>query len=245
MNLLVLTYHYFHHDTPRGVKRGDEAFSMGFDTLNNHCREITETGFTIIVPETISDRGQYRGDPDRQILITIDDGHQSVLETADIFLKFKITPVLNVIPGLVGHDFYMDWPNLRHLATHGFSIQSHSMSHHDLTRLNDMELKAELEKSKKSIEDNIGTEVTMLASPMGRIDGRVAGAALETGYRVIMTSFAGINTDIDDLKFLRRFQVKRGRRNLGVRRYFSPVSGVRLVGTAKNAAKSIRRRLSR
>jgi hypothetical protein len=108
-----------------------------------------------------------------------------------------------------------------------------------------MELKAELNESKKSIEDNIGTEVTMLAVPMGRIDNRVVDTAIETGYGVIMTSFTGINTDIDDLKFLRRFQVKQSRRRLRPRRYFSPVSGVRLVGKAKNVAKNIRRKLSR
>jgi peptidoglycan/xylan/chitin deacetylase (PgdA/CDA1 family) len=119
------------------------------------------------------------------------------------------------------------------------------MSHHDLTQLSDMELKAELEKSKKSIEDNIGTEVTMLAAPLGRIDDRVVDSALEAGYVVIMTSFTGINTDIDDLKYLKRFQIKSDRRSLRVYRYFSPISGVRLIGTAKNIAKKIRRKMSR
>lgn len=245
MNLLVLTYHYFHTDLPRGVKRGDESFSVRYNVLENHCRELAASGYNIISPAAIADRSQYRGETDRQILVTIDDGHLSVLETADTFAKFDITPVLNVIPALAGKDLYLDWPNLRHLATRGFSIQSHSMSHHDLTRLNDMELRAELEESKKIIEDNIGTKVTMLAAPMGRIDRRVADTARDAGYRVVMTSFTGINTDIDDLRFLKRFQVKRGRRNLDVRRYFSPVSAVRLVGTAKNTVKKIRRKLSR
>ncbi len=245
MNLLVLTYHYFHTESPRGVKRGDEPFSIRYDVLENHCRELAASGYGIISPANIADRSQYRGEPDRQVLLTIDDGHQSVLETVDIFVKHDIAPVLNIIPALVGQDFYMDWPNLRHLATHGFSIQSHSMSHYDLTRLNDMELRAELEESKKSIEDNIGAEATMLAAPMGRIDRRVVDTALDAGYRVIMTSFTGINTDIDDLKFLRRFQVKHRRRDLDVRRYFSPASGVRLIGAAKNTVKKIRRKLSR
>ncbi len=85
----------------------------------------------------------------------------------------------------------------------------------------------------------------MLAAPMGRIDGRVADAALETGYRVVMTSFTGINTDIDDLKFLRRFQVKRNRHELKPGAYFSPVSRVRIVGRAKDMAKKIQGKLSR
>ncbi len=247
MNLLVLTYHYFHRkgSSPAGVKPGDESFSVDLETLEIHCREMATPEYRLIAPDTIADRPQYREEPDRQILVTIDDGHRSVLEAEELFVKSGIDPVLNVIPGMVGQEHYLDWANLRHLAANGFSVQSHSMSHHDLTKLNDMELAAELEQSKKIIEDNVGMPVTMMAAPMGRIDARVAAAAMEAGYRVVMTSFTGINTDIDDLKFLKRFQVKRRRGPKGWRDYFSPVSKVRIIGAAKNTAKKLRNRITK
>lgn len=241
MNLLVLTYHYFHRKgtAPLGVKPGDEAFSVELDTLEIHCREMAMPDYRLISPADIADRAQYRGEPDRQILVTIDDGHLSVLDAEELFVKSGVNPVLNVIPSLVGQEHYLDWANLRHLAAGGFSIQSHSMSHHDLTRLNDMELAAELEQSKKIIEDNIGLPVTMMAAPMGRIDSRVVAAAIAAGYRVVMTSFTGLNTDIDDLKFLKRFQVKRNRGPKGWDNYFRPLSGIRIVGTLKNMIKKL------
>jgi len=228
-----------------GVKAGDEPFSVDLETLESHCREMATSDYRLITPTDITDRAQYRGEPERQILVTIDDGHRSVLDAEETFVKAGISPILNVIPSLVGQEHYLDWAHLRHLATSGFSIQSHSMSHHDLTRLNDMELSAELEQSKKIIEDNIGMPVTMMAAPMGRIDSRVAGAALKAGYQVVMTSFTGLNTDIDDLKFLKRFQVKRNRGPKGWHDYFSPMSKVRLIGAAKNMAKRIRSRLTK
>ena len=243
MNLLVLTYHYFHKDSPWGIKRGDESFSVDLESLDYHCRAMAQSGIRLITPSAIADRAQYRGDPDRQIIVTIDDGHRSMMDAEEIFIKHAVSPILNVIPSLVGQENYLDWAHLRHLATRGFSIQSHSVSHHDLTRLNDLELSAELEQSKKIIEDNIGVPVTMIAAPMGRIDDRVTQAALNQGYQVVMTSFTGINTDIDDLKFLKRFQVKRNRGSRGWDDYFSPASRVRLVGAAKNMAKKIRSRL--
>ena len=233
--------------------------------MTSHSRSISKhwnfsaARWPVARPDTtIVDRAQYRGDPDRQILVTIDDGHQSVLDAEEIFVKYAVSPVLNVIPSLVGQEHHLDWATLRHLATRGFSIQSHSMSHHDLTRLSDLELSAELEQSnffmpmdiselqsKKIIEDNIGMPVTMVAAPMGRIDGRVVQAALKAGYQVIMTSFTGINTDIDDLKYLRRFQVKRTRGRRGWDDYFRSISGVRMIGAAKNTAKKIRSRLTK
>jgi peptidoglycan/xylan/chitin deacetylase (PgdA/CDA1 family) len=118
------------------------------------------------------------------------------------------------------------------------------MSHQNLTRLNDLELTAELEQSRKIIEDNIGLPVTMLATPMGRINDRVIRNAREAGYTIIMTSFTGINRDMDDLVRLRRFQVKSHCRELRLDDYFKPISAVRIGGAAKNVAKKIRNRLS-
>jgi peptidoglycan/xylan/chitin deacetylase (PgdA/CDA1 family) len=244
MNLLALTYHYFHSDTPRGIKPGDEAFSVDLETLKFHCREMARSDYRLVPPTEITNRAHYRGEPDRQILVTVDDGHRSVLNAAEIFVSHGISPLLNVIPSRVGEENYLDWADLRHLATRGFSIQSHSMSHLDLTRLNDMELSAELEQSKKIIEDNIGIPVTMIAAPTGRIDTRVAEAALKAGYQVIMTSFAGINTDIDDLKYMKRFQVKKDRGRKGWDDYFRSASRVRIIGATKNAVKKIRNRLT-
>jgi len=242
MNLLVLTYHYFHRDGPKDIKREDYSFSVSLENFAGHCAELTSPDFRLMDPARLNDASQYHGEPDRQILITIDDGHQSVGEAAEIIVGRKIAPVLNVIAGLVGRESYLDWSALRMLATQGFSIQSHSMSHHDLTRLEPMDLRAELEQSKKLIEDNIGLPVTMLAAPMGRLNVRVIETALELGYTLIMSSFTGINRLSDDFTCLRRFQVKGDPRTLAIGRYFNPVSGVRIMGAAKNAAKKVMNR---
>ncbi len=241
MNLLVLAYHYFHREQPSGINKEDFPFSVRLDEFNNHCEALASSGYRLIDPEKIADREQYRGEPDRQVLITIDDGHVSVEDALESILRLKLKPILNIIAGLVGTNDYLGWPVLRHLAVHGFSIQSHSMSHHDLTKLNPTELSAELEQSKKTIEDNIGLPVTMLAAPMGRIDDRVVKTALEAGYEVIMTSFTGINDDRDDFKFLKRFQVKNGY-GMNLDDFFNPYSKVRIVGALKNTAKKFRGR---
>jgi peptidoglycan/xylan/chitin deacetylase (PgdA/CDA1 family) len=129
------------------------------------------------------------------------------------------------------------------LAAKGFSIQSHSMQHRFLTRLSPPELRSDLETSRKTIEDNVGLPVTMLAVPMGRINPSVIDAATAAGYTVIMTSHTGINATAGDLRALHRFQIKRTMTTLPLGGYFSSLSPVRIRGAATDLAKKIRDRL--
>ncbi|MDD4052803.1 MAG: polysaccharide deacetylase family protein [candidate division Zixibacteria bacterium] len=241
MNLLVLTYHYFDRDEPAGIKPEDFAFSIPAGQFAAHCGQMSSSGYRIINPETLPDLPQETTDDSRQVLVTIDDGHISVAEIAvEILLEHRITPIVSVITDRVGQPHYMGWGRLRDLAMAGFSMQSHTKSHRNLTRLTPDELASELRDSKKIIEDNIGLPVTMLTIPMGRIDKAVMAAAREAGYAIIMTSFTGINRSTDDLASLRRFQVKRPQETLPLDDYFRSGSMIRLVGAAKDIVRRVR-----
>jgi peptidoglycan/xylan/chitin deacetylase (PgdA/CDA1 family) len=175
------------------------------------------------------------------VLVTIDDGHISVAEVAaDILKQHGIGPIISVITGRVGQPYYMDWRQLRELVTAGFSVQSHTKTHRDLTRLTPDELASELNGSRKAIEDNLGLPVTILTIPMGRVNRAVLAAARAAGYGVIMTSFSGLNRSADDFASLRRFQVKRERETLPLDDYFRDRSMIRLVGAAKNVIRRLR-----
>jgi peptidoglycan/xylan/chitin deacetylase (PgdA/CDA1 family) len=243
MNLLVLTYHYFHRDAPWGIKAEDYPFSVPLTVLEKHCADLAGSGYHIIDPAMLTQPEEQLGGDHRQVLITIDDGHHSIEDALPIMLKYRFRPVLHVTAGLIGREYYLEWPELRRMVLHGISIQSHAMNHHDLTKLPAPELARELTDSKKTIEDNIGQRVTTLAAPMGRIDRRVMQAALDAGYEVIMTSYTGINRGVEDLHMMKRFQVKSGRRRLMVDEYFSAISAVRAAGAAKNLVKKVRGRL--
>lgn len=241
MNLLVLTYHYFHSDKPSGIKEEDHPFSMHRDDFNNHCRQLSESTCDLVRPADLEGGPRLQSAAERQILLTIDDGHASVEEYALAPLqKHNLTAVINVIPGLVGEKHYLNWSSLRHLATGGFSIQSHSMTHVNLARLDRDRLYDELRRSKRAIEDSIGAPVNMLTVPMGRINARVVDCALDIGYSVIMTSYTGINTKPGDFTALKRFQVKDHVKSLPLDDYYSPFSSQRIIGAAKNMVKKLR-----
>lgn len=76
----------------------------------------------------------------------------------------------------------MSWEDLRHLASHGWEIGSHTRTHPRLTRLGDEALRIELERSREECTTNLGTPCQTLAYPYGDVDLRVARAAAAAGY---------------------------------------------------------------
>lgn len=234
MRLVIFTYHYFHAETPYGIPRHDFRYSLSADRFREHCEALARSGYEIIRPDRILEKLEDTTDQ-RGLAVTIDDGHDSVERIAfDILMQSGIAAVVNVVPGRVGQQHYLTWSSLRNLATHGFSIESHSMYHRNLTHLGRHELASDVESARKTIEDNVGTPVTFLTAPMGRVNSRVVRAARDAGYRGVMTSFTGENRGPGDAWNLKRFQVKSDSRPERLDRYFSPGSRVRLAGGTKN-----------
>jgi peptidoglycan/xylan/chitin deacetylase (PgdA/CDA1 family) len=60
-----------------------------------------------------------------------------------------------------------DWDDLEELQGEKVSIQSHGVTHRRLSMLDDVELRYEIEQSKKTIENRIGHAVKMFSFPYG------------------------------------------------------------------------------
>ncbi|WP_031494842.1 polysaccharide deacetylase family protein [Bryobacter aggregatus] len=87
------------------------------------------------------------------------------------------------------HDF-LSWDEARQLAALGFEIGSHTCEHPILSRLDEDELRQELQNSKDKLEAELGRPVTSLAYPNGGAadySPQVVEMAKSCGYR---TAFA-------------------------------------------------------
>ncbi len=80
----------------------------------------------------------------------------------------------------------MSWADLRRLGT-GVSIGAHSVTHRNMTRLDDAALARELTDSAATIERELGTRPTEFAYPYGRWDSRVRAATERAGYSAAVT----------------------------------------------------------
>jgi peptidoglycan/xylan/chitin deacetylase (PgdA/CDA1 family) len=125
--------------------------------------------------------GNGQADPG---LITFDDGHASHYRYAFPLLeRYGRKAVFFVTAAHVDERAEaVTGSQLREMASHGHAIESHGWSHRFLTSCSDAELRQEMERSKKTLEDRLGMPVRAIAAPGGRCDGRVLASAAAAGY---------------------------------------------------------------
>lgn len=150
-----------------------------------------------------------RAEPgDRTLAVTFDDAYRSVLELARPILdRFELPATVFAPTAGIDAARPLDWPGidqwhrgpnetelmpmswdeLRMLATAGWEIGSHTVTHPRLTRLDDATLSDELTRSKAACEQQLGSPCTSLAYPYGDFDARVVAATAGAGYGAAAT----------------------------------------------------------
>ena len=115
--------------------------------------------------------------------VTFDDGHASVLDQALPMLA-RHGFVGTVFPRLdvLGSPGSLSQPGLEALVAAGWEVGSHTLTHRNLTTLDDAELERELAGSKRELEALLGRPCRSIAYPRGDADERVLAAAAAAGY---------------------------------------------------------------
>jgi peptidoglycan/xylan/chitin deacetylase (PgdA/CDA1 family) len=128
----------------------------------------------------------------RPVLLTFDDGHASNYELAfPALVEHAMRADFFVNPGNVGKPGFASWAQLREMDAAGMSIQSHGYDHVYLTGLGRDALRERLHAARIAIEDGIGSAVTLLAPPGGRMPAGLVGVARQCGYRHVLSSRPG------------------------------------------------------
>ncbi len=152
----------------------------------------------------------------KDVVLTFDDGYADFYEYALPRLEqYGFAATLFVVAGKVGsmsswrkgelRKPLLDWAGLRDVVRRGISIGSHGLHHLDLTTLNSDELLAEVDVSRKVLEDKLGISVKAFSYPWGRCGAREIGAVEKAGYRcAVLAGGRGGNS-----KGTNRFELKR------------------------------------
>jgi hypothetical protein len=122
--------------------------------------------------------------------VTFDDGHSSDVEIAAPILQARgLTARFFITAGWTGTKTgYMGWAEVRSLHEAGFSIGAHGWTHKLLTHCSDRELQTELNKSRLTLEDKLGSSIPTMSLPGGRSNRRVLAACAAAGYVQVYTS---------------------------------------------------------
>ena len=148
--------------------------------------------------------------PEKSILITFDDGEESIYENAmPILMKYGYIGNLFLVLDRIDRKGYLSQKQIKELINKGFGIGSHSVSHADIKNLNDIKLKYEVKGSKNKLEALLDVNVDYFAYPYGASynQKRIKDIILDSGYRGAFTTFIGVNDKITNPVFMFRYMV--------------------------------------
>jgi peptidoglycan/xylan/chitin deacetylase (PgdA/CDA1 family) len=203
----ILEYHdieYIPHDK---YGMAPAAFAEQMEFLHDH-------GFHTITLLQLYDAFYGHGTlPPRPIVLTFDDGYQSVYTTAyPILRRFGFVGTVFVITGYVGHGPHMlTWSELREMQDSGvMDVESHTVHHVNLAKAPPAVVQQELLDSQVTIVRQLHHPCRFFCYPFGGYS-RVAIEDLHRdGYWLATTSRTGYATPADGPYRLRRLQVYEG-----------------------------------
>jgi peptidoglycan/xylan/chitin deacetylase (PgdA/CDA1 family) len=135
----------------------------------------------------------------KSVALTFDDGSETDLLTAAPILKANgFNATFYITAGFLGGHGYLSTDQLRELASLGFEIGCHSMTHPYLNGLEKDQLRHEISDAGKKLEDVIGRRVEHFSCPGGRYDVNALEVAKESGYRSVATSQVRANSPSTD-----------------------------------------------
>jgi peptidoglycan/xylan/chitin deacetylase (PgdA/CDA1 family) len=130
--------------------------------------------------------------PRRPVVLTFDDGYLSdYTHAAPVLRRLGWPGVLNLaLNNLRRGDITV--PEVRRLIEWGWEIDSHTLTHPDLTTLAPAALRHELVGSRKAIQRRLGQPARFFCYPAGRYDATVVAAVRAAGYEAATTEDPGV-----------------------------------------------------
>jgi peptidoglycan/xylan/chitin deacetylase (PgdA/CDA1 family) len=202
----ILTFHSLDND--------GSVISFPSHLFRRGLTRLHEQGYTTVsLPKAAESIRRRAPLPERALVITFDDGFESIYrEALPVLLDCRMTATVFIIAGTaqsadksvpyLGRST-LTWRQIREMRQCGLDIGSHTLTHPDLTKLSQDRLEAEIRDSKKVIEDHSGGPVYTFAYPSGRYDERsrqVVGQTFDCACSVRL----GIASSVSDHYALER-----------------------------------------
>jgi peptidoglycan/xylan/chitin deacetylase (PgdA/CDA1 family) len=149
---------------------------------------LDDWGYTTITTTMLADAIREGAElPPRPVLITFDDGNLDNYTNAfPIMKRYGFTGVLYIVGNYIGVDNYLNADQLKEMAAAGWEIGSHTMNHHDLTKLSAPQKQYEIAGSREFLEQELGVPILTFAYPFGLDDCGIMNSVYSAGYIAAM-----------------------------------------------------------
>jgi peptidoglycan/xylan/chitin deacetylase (PgdA/CDA1 family) len=172
-----------------------DSMTIRTSTFAAQLQYLHEHAYTVIPLRRLTDylTGEAPPPPAKSVVITADDGHQSIYtELFPLIVKYRIPVTLFIYPSAISNASYaLTWPQLNEMQASGLvDIQSHTYwhpnfkrekAHLDATAYEKL-VDSQLQKSKAVLQRKTGKNIDMLAWPYGIFDDELINHAKKSGY---------------------------------------------------------------
>ena len=135
----------------------------------------------------------------KSISITFDDGYKNILPAVDYLIELDIPAIIFVITSKINDNLYLSSGDINRLSNNKLiTIGSHSHSHPNFAKLNNLNCIYEIETSIKIIEDIIGDEINTFAFPYGAYNLNNIKILNKFNINNICTSDYGYNINFEN-----------------------------------------------
>jgi peptidoglycan/xylan/chitin deacetylase (PgdA/CDA1 family) len=148
--------------------------------------------------------------PSKPIVISFDDGYLGQYTNAfPVMRRLRWPGVLNLKVNNIGKDG-IEKSEVKKLVEAGWEIDSHTITHPDLTTLSASSLQTELVDSKSRLHRLFGGAVNFFCYPAGRFNATVVSAVKAAGYLGATTTVPGFASPKEGMFTLDRIRIDRG-----------------------------------
>ena len=170
----ILTFH--------SIDNRGEVISFSPHLFRSGVTKLREQGYTTL--SLIKGAESLRRGaplPERSFIITFDDGYENFYtEALPVLQECRMTATVFIVGGTTSSNerapfegrAMLSWKQIRETLQCGMDIGSHTLTHPDLTKLSQDQIEAEINDSKKLLEDRLGESISSFAYPFGRYDTR-------------------------------------------------------------------------
>jgi peptidoglycan/xylan/chitin deacetylase (PgdA/CDA1 family) len=201
---VFLVYHRF----------GEDAYpstNVRIEQFESHIRELSQGPYNVMpVGEILDALRNGRELPDRTVGITVDDAYLSAYTEAWPRLKAAGLPfTIFVATDAVdeGHAGMLDWGQIREMQQAGVEIGAHTASHLHMTDSDAEKNRAEMERSLKRLEEELGKRPSLFAYPYGEAGLAEQKIAREFGFAAAFGQHSGVAYSGSDMAYLPRFSL--------------------------------------
>lgn len=230
----------------RGEIPDREMIWVSYDTVfAEQMAYLRRAGYTTLdLDDYVAIRAGRMPLPDRPVIITFDDGYRSNYTLAFPVMKAHAQKAVIFVAlepdeytrrGVEGVDGFLTAGQMREMADHGVSIQSHTLTHCVLADLDDERALFELTESRRRITEITGRPVDHLAIPRAGYSRRIRKLVEKAGYRTVCGNRKGTANRSSDRLALPRIVIERDMTVEDFARALTPRSAVmlRIIGNLK------------